>query len=77
MLAYLFGDAWRDPELQAVLEHATRIRDERAAEMVNRLNALGIMLTMAENLRTGSVWEAVMSTSEAQRGMAAVGLARA
>jgi len=38
---------------------------------------LGIMLTMAENLRTGSVWEAVMSTPEAQRGMAAVGLSRA
>jgi len=37
---------------------------------------LGIMLTMAENLRTGSVWEAVMSTPEAKRGMAAVGLSR-
>jgi hypothetical protein len=37
---------------------------------------LGIMLTMAENLRTGAVWEAVMSTPEAARGVAAVGLAR-
>jgi hypothetical protein len=34
---------------------------------------LGIMLLMAENTRTGSVWEAVMSTPEARRGMAAAG----
>jgi hypothetical protein len=33
----------------------------------------GIMLLMAENARTGSVWEAFMSTPEAQRGMAAAG----
>ncbi len=37
---------------------------------------LGIMLLMAENARTGSVWEAVMSTPEAQRGMAAAGFTR-
>jgi hypothetical protein len=36
---------------------------------------LGIMLIMAENFRTGSVWEAVMSTPEAQRGLAAAGIA--
>ncbi len=30
---------------------------------------LGIMLLMAENYRTGSVWEAVMSTPEAKRAM--------
>jgi hypothetical protein len=35
---------------------------------------LGIMLLMAENARTGSVWDAVMSTREAKYGMAAVGL---
>jgi hypothetical protein len=35
----------------------------------------GITLVMAENSRTGSVWEAVMSTPEARRGMAAVALA--
>ena len=35
---------------------------------------LGIMLLMAENARTRSVWEAVMSTREAKYGMAAVGL---
>ena len=33
----------------------------------------GIMLLMAENARTGSVWEAFMSTPEAQRGMEAAG----
>jgi hypothetical protein len=32
---------------------------------------LGIMLLMAENARTGSVWEAVSSTAETRRGMAA------
>ncbi len=35
---------------------------------------LGIMLTMAENYRSGSVWDAMMSTPEAQRGMEAAGL---
>lgn len=33
---------------------------------------LGIMLLMAENARSGAVWAAVMSTPEAQRGLAAV-----
>jgi hypothetical protein len=35
---------------------------------------VGIMVLMAENVRTGSVWEAIMSTSEATRGMDRVGL---
>lgn len=35
---------------------------------------LGIMLIMAENFRTGAVWEAMMSNPEAQRGMKAAGL---
>jgi hypothetical protein len=35
---------------------------------------LGIMLLMAENTRSGAVWDAIMSTPEAQRGMEAVGL---
>lgn len=34
---------------------------------------LGIMLLMTENARTGAVWNAVMSTPEAKRGMAAAG----
>ncbi|MBC8164529.1 MAG: hypothetical protein H7Y20_01510 [Bryobacteraceae bacterium] len=34
---------------------------------------LGIMLLMAENLRTGSVWETIMSTPEASRGFTAAG----
>ena len=34
---------------------------------------LGITLLMAENARSGSVWEAVKSTPEARRGMAAAG----
>ena len=29
----------------------------------------GIILLMAENLRTGFVWETFMKTAEAQRGM--------
>jgi hypothetical protein len=35
---------------------------------------LGIMVLMAENLRSASVWDAVMSTSEARRGMRVAGL---
>jgi hypothetical protein len=38
---------------------------------------LGITLTMAENFRSGSVWNAMMSTPEAQRGMKAAGLPQA
>ena len=34
---------------------------------------LGIMVLMAENLRSGSVWKAVMATQEAARGMHAAG----
>ena len=34
----------------------------------------GIMMTMAENLRTGSVWQAVMASPEAKRGLAGVEL---
>ncbi|HVW85847.1 MAG TPA: glucoamylase family protein [Bryobacteraceae bacterium] len=36
---------------------------------------LGISLLMAENYRTGSVWDAMMSTDEAKRGMQAASLA--
>ena len=35
---------------------------------------LGIMVLMAENLRSESVWDSVMSTPEAKRGMEAAGL---
>jgi hypothetical protein len=35
---------------------------------------LGIMLLMAENLRSLSVWEAIMSTDEARRGFEVAGL---
>jgi hypothetical protein len=35
---------------------------------------LGIMMLMAENARTGAVWDAVMSTREAKFSMSAVGL---
>ena len=38
---------------------------------------LGIMLLMAENLRSESVWGAVMSTPEAARGITAAGFYRA
>jgi len=35
---------------------------------------LGIMLLMAENLRSAAVWERIMSTREAKRGMELAGL---
>jgi 3',5'-nucleoside bisphosphate phosphatase len=48
MLAYLFGDAWRDPNLCAVLNHATRVREERAEDFVKKLNSLGVALTIED-----------------------------
>jgi predicted metal-dependent phosphoesterase TrpH len=50
MLAYLFGDSWRDPNLQAVLKHATRVRQERVEQFVAKLNELGVALTLADVL---------------------------
>src|SRR2546430_239451 len=41
MLAYLFGDSWRDPNLRAVLDRATQIRQQRAEQFVSKLNELG------------------------------------
>jgi predicted metal-dependent phosphoesterase TrpH len=48
MLAYLFGDAWKDTSLCAVLSHATRVREERAGEFIKKLNALGVALTIED-----------------------------
>ena len=48
MLAYFFGDSWRDANLRAVLKHASRVREERAMEFVKKLNALGIALTIED-----------------------------
>lgn len=46
MLAYLFGDSWRDPNLGAVLNHATRVRRQRVEQFVSKLNELGVALTL-------------------------------
>ena len=48
MLAYLFGDSWRDPNLCDVLRHAARVRDERVEQFVKQLNRLGIGLTIED-----------------------------
>ena len=48
MLAYLFGNSWRDANLQAVLNHATRIRKERVEQFVAKLNELGVALTVED-----------------------------
>jgi 3',5'-nucleoside bisphosphate phosphatase len=50
MLAYLFGDTWRDPNLRAVLDHATRVRKQRVEQFVTKLNELGIALTIDDVL---------------------------
>jgi hypothetical protein len=36
----------------------------------------GIMLLMAENARSGAVWESVMATPQARRAFEAAGLAK-
>ena len=46
MLGYLFGESWRDANLRAVLDHATRIRQQRVEQFVDKLNGLGIALTV-------------------------------
>jgi hypothetical protein len=48
MLAYLFGDVWQDANLRAVLNHATRVREERAEEFIKKLNTLGVALTIED-----------------------------
>ena len=48
MLGYLFGDSWRDANLRAVLDHATRIRRERVDQFVAKLNELGIALKVED-----------------------------
>jgi len=53
MLAYLFGDSWRDENLRAVLDHATQIRKKRVEQFVAKLNELGFDLTL-EDVYAGS-----------------------
>ena len=48
MLAYLFGDSWRNEGLQAVLRYATQVRRQRVEEFVKKLNELGIALTLQD-----------------------------
>jgi 3',5'-nucleoside bisphosphate phosphatase len=48
MLAYLFGDSWRDANLRAVLDHATKVRQQRVEQFVAKLNELGIALTVED-----------------------------
>src|SRR5580704_16672641 len=37
MLAYLFDDSWRDPNLRALLNRATEIRQQRVEQFVTKL----------------------------------------
>ena len=48
MLAYLFGDSWRDANLVTVLNHATHVRKERVVQFVAKLNELGVALTVED-----------------------------
>jgi hypothetical protein len=48
ILGYLFGSSWQDANLRAVLEHATRIRRQRVEQFVDKLNGLGIGLTVED-----------------------------
>ncbi|MGD0651752.1 MAG: PHP domain-containing protein [Verrucomicrobiia bacterium] len=50
MLGYFFGDAWENPQLQAVLEHSKRVREHRVEEFVIKLNDLGIPLKLEDVL---------------------------
>jgi 3',5'-nucleoside bisphosphate phosphatase len=48
MLAYLFGDSWRDPKLRALLDRATEVRQRRVEQFVTKLNELGVPLTLED-----------------------------
>ena len=48
MLGYLFGESWRDANLRAVLDHATRVRRQRIEQFVDKLNGLGVALTVQD-----------------------------
>ena len=48
LLGYFPGPTWQSPELQAVLDHAKRVREKRVGAMVEQLNHRGIELTVAE-----------------------------
>ena len=50
LLGYFPGQTWQNPELQAVLNHAKRVREQRIGAMVAQLNQRGIALTTAEVL---------------------------
>ena len=48
MLAYLFGDAWRNESLHAVLDHSKRVREQRVTQFVAKFNELGVPLTLQD-----------------------------
>lgn len=48
LLGYFFGDTWRDAALQAALAEAKEIRRQRIGAFVQRLNELGLPLTVAD-----------------------------
>lgn len=48
LLGYFFGDDWKDPDLRTVLEHARRVREQRAAQFVTKLNELGVPVTIED-----------------------------
>ncbi len=50
MLGYLFGDAWKNESLHAVLDHSKRVREQRTSQFVDKLNELGVPLTLQDVL---------------------------
>ncbi len=48
LLAYLFGDSWRDASLRKVLDHAALVRRQRVEQFVSKLNELGVALTIKD-----------------------------
>jgi predicted metal-dependent phosphoesterase TrpH len=46
MLGYFFGDAWKNENLRAVLDHSRRIREKRVEQFVDKLNQVGVPLTL-------------------------------
>lgn len=48
MLAYFLGDDWQNPQFRTVMDHSTRVREQRIEEFVVKLNELGVPLALAD-----------------------------
>jgi predicted metal-dependent phosphoesterase TrpH len=74
LLGYFFGETWQSTSLQLVMAHAREIRQKRGEQMVAKLVARGIDLSMADVLDCagqGAVGRPHVAMALVRRGFAA------